>query len=210
MTRRPITAEDLLRFKFVHDPQIAPDGVRVAWVVRTIEGRKYPSHLWVDGRPWTRGAVGDRLPRWSPDGRTIAFVRTAENEETQIWTIAGGGGEALPLTKLPAGKVKEIEWSPDGTRLAFVFHPGAREKEPPVARHITRLRYKEEGTGFVDAERDHIWIADARDGSVRQITRGDWDDGGPAWSPDSRRIAICTAVQSFGRLPHSGSPLRLR
>ena len=187
--RRAITAEDLLRFRFVSDPRISPDGSEVLYVVKWIEGKKYRTQLWIGERPFTSSSGDDAFPRWSSDGKTIAFVRTAE-DDAQIWLIGRAGGEARPVTKLPPGKIKALEWSPDGTRLAFVFHPGAKEKEPPLLRHVTRLRYKEEGAGFLDSERDHIWIVQARDGRTEQITRGDWDDACPAWSPDSRRIAF--------------------
>ncbi len=194
MPKRPITADDLFRFRFASDPQISPDGARVAYVVKSIdvEAKKYRSHLFVDDRPWTHGTVSDSHPRWSPDGKTLAFVRTSEEAEGQLWVLPTSGGDARPLTKLPPGKIKSLDWSPDGTRLAFVFHPGAKPKEAPVTRHITRLRYKEEGTGFLDAERDHVWIAWVRDGRTLQVTKGDFDDATPAWSPDSSFIAFAS------------------
>ncbi len=192
MPKRSITADDLLRFRFASDPQISPDGARAAYVVKSIdvEARKYRSHLFVDDRAWTHGKVADSHPRWSPDGRTLAFVRTSEDAEGQLWILPTSGGDARPLTRLAPGKIKSLEWSPDGTRLAFVFHPGAKPKEAPPTRHITRLRYKEEGTGFLDAERDHVWIAWLRDGKTLQVTKGDFDDATPAWSPDSSFIAF--------------------
>jgi dipeptidyl aminopeptidase/acylaminoacyl peptidase len=208
MDRRPITAQDLDQFRFVSDPRISPDGRRIAYVVRSIDGKEYRSHLFVDDRQFTHGHVVDALPRWSPEGETLAFVRThttgrgddgtnhkdrpsgTASKDTQIWLIPADGGEAAPLTRLPPGRITQIEWAPDGRHLAFVFRPGAQEKEPPVSRHITRLRYKEEGTGFLGSERSHIWVISRRDGKTRQITRGDWDDADPAWSPDSRQLAF--------------------
>jgi dipeptidyl aminopeptidase/acylaminoacyl peptidase len=191
MPRRPITAEDLLAFKFVSDPQMSPDGDRVAYAVKSIDGRKYHSHLWVGDRPFTSGAVSDAMPRWAPDGRRLAFARAIE-DNAQIHLIAADGGESRALTRLPAGKIKALEWSPDGSRLAFVFHPGAKEKEAPVLRHVTRLRYKEEGAGFLDEERDHVWVVWVRDGKTLQVTKGEWDDAMPAWSPDSAFLAFAS------------------
>src|SRR5262245_46305442 len=216
MTRRPITADDLCRFRFVADPRISPDAARVAWVLReSAEDRKsYRSHIWVDRRPFTAGEGADSSPRWSPDGAHLAFVRTlprdrgpsggangeaAGSGRTQIWLLPADGGEARPLTRLPQGAIKSPEWSPDGSRLAFGFHPqppsraegpADRDGQPPIYRRITRLHYKEEDIGFVDGERDHIWVADARTGAARQITRGDWDDMSPAWSPDGRFLVF--------------------
>ncbi len=215
MTRRGITAEDLYRFRFVADPRISPDAARVAWVLRECseDRRSYRSHIWVDRRPYTAGEGSDGMPRWSPDGAHIAFVRTLSRDRgaavgegqggsigrTQIWLLPSDGGEARPLTRLPQGAIKSLEWSPDGSRLAFGFHrqpperaegPADRDGVPPLYRRITRLHYKEEDIGFLDGERDHIWIAVARTGAATQITRGDWDDLSPAWSPDSRFLVF--------------------
>ncbi len=208
MPKRPVRADDLLRFRFVADPQISPDGARVAYAVKSVDTGEpkpidsaaprglaqgkptYRTHLHVDGRPWTHGKVADSLPRWSPDAKSLAFIRSNDDGEAQVWILPGDGGDARPLTKLPPGKIKALEWSPDGTRLALVFHPGAKEKEAPVARHVTRLRYKEEGAGFLDAERDHIHVVWLRDGKTLQITKGDFDDAMPAWSPDSSFLAF--------------------
>lgn len=101
-TRRT-TAEDLYRFQLVSDPQISPDGQHVAFCVQTVEQateKKY-THLWVAGtsgeeppRQFTYGKQVDSRPRWSPDGRTIAFTSNRANEEqAQIYLLPFHGGE---------------------------------------------------------------------------------------------------------------------
>lgn len=192
--RRFITPEDLAFFKFAGDPQISPDGSRILYTVKVVDGERYAQHLWVDEDPFTLGKVVDELPRWSPDGRRIAFVRT-KDEECQVWMMSTSGGEAAPATFLPPGRISAMEWSPDGSRLVIVFHrdedPALRkEKKQPTLRHITRLHYKEEGTGLLDAERDQlhvVWVADRR---TVQLTEGPWDHTTPAWSPDGMWIAF--------------------
>ena len=191
---RFIAPDDLAKFRFPGDPQISPDGRRVLYTVRVIEGEKYYQHLWVDDEPYTLGKVADALPRWSPDGGRIAFARTRD-EETQIWLMSIAGGEPRPVTSLPPGKISALEWSPDGGRIAFVFHrdpaPELRkEKKQPLLRHITRLHYKEDGTGYLDDERDHIHVAWIQERRVVQLTEGDWDDAMLAWSPDGLWIAF--------------------
>ena len=97
--RRPITAEDLFRFRLVSDPQLSPDGARIVYVVKETDQEKnrYFSHLWVvgaregEGRAFTRGEQCDHTPRWSPDGRAIAFLSDRE-EKTQLWQIPVDGG----------------------------------------------------------------------------------------------------------------------
>lgn len=192
--RRFITPEDLANFRFAGDPRISPDGARVLYTLKIVDGEKYSQHLWIDEDQYTLGKVVDAFPRWSPDGRKIAFVRTRD-EESQVWLMSISGGEPAAVTSLPPGRITALEWSPDGTRLAIGFHKDAdpslrREKKQPTLRHITRLHYKEEGSGLLDAERDHlhiVWVADRR---TVQLTQGDWDDAMPDWSPDGLWIAF--------------------
>lgn len=209
-TKRLITAEDLLKIKVVSDPRLSPNGTRVIFVVKVTdsEKNKYWSHLWMadaqggDARQFSFGEVNDSVPRWSPDGKQIAFLRT-KDKQTQIWMIAADGGEGNPLTKLDEGNIGEPKWSLDGKRLAFTFRPtlptftqkARKEREekgkstPP--RHIKRLHYREDGYGWRDC-RQHIWICEAMTGDAKQITDGDEDDFSPVWSPDSQMLAFAS------------------
>src|SRR5574341_1278174 len=164
MAKRPITVDDLFKIKLLGDPQVSPDGKTIAFV-RTetdFEKDKYHSHIWLvpsEGKKpptqFTFGAGRDRAPRWSPDGKWIAFLSNRDDEKKEhLYLISLRGGEALRLTQ-DAPKPSPAVWSPDGTRLAYTAKVatkgsraanGAREGSDVLA--YTRLGYKFDGEGF--------------------------------------------------------------
>ena len=200
--------DDLLRFTWIADPQIAPDGRRVAFthVAVDAEADDYRTAIWVaelDGddapRPLTYGA-GDSQPRWSPDGSLLAFVRKVagqdgKDDQGQIYVLPLVGGEARQVTRLAKG-ASQPAWSPDGKRLAFLSgtNPAKDEPEPlkpknAPGRVITRPVWRFNGAGFLDWEHlDQIWVQDLDGETARQLTTGDHAAGAPRWSSDGRWI----------------------
>jgi dipeptidyl aminopeptidase/acylaminoacyl peptidase len=210
-TKRPITEKDFLKFKWVADPQISPDGRQVAYVLVEVNERedRYDTSLWLvatsgAGTP-RRLTAGprDSGPRWSPDGRTLAFLRASERDPAQIYLLPmGAGGEARQLTDVPRGASPAV-WSPDGRTIAFSSTANAQDLEdkkrggsPPKrsdVRIVTRAVYRADGGGWLDASRPaHIWTVAGAEGAepveAKQITSGKFSEGGISWSPDGTRI----------------------
>jgi acylaminoacyl-peptidase len=226
--KRPVTAEDVFRFRLAGAPSLSPDGARVVYTVKTTDREKnrYVSHLRVvnadgsDDRAFTSGEQSDSAPRWSPDGRWIAFS-SDRGERTQLWRIRADGGEAEKLTALDEGAIGEFHYSPDGRSIAFTYRPKpadqrkdaveARKKDhrstPPMV--IRRLHYRGEGEGYFLEERWHLFLLDLETLAVRALTSGPTDQHDLAWSPDSGRIAFVTNRTADPELTPHHQELRL-
>ncbi|MEA2451614.1 MAG: hypothetical protein QOG04_324 [Actinomycetota bacterium] len=198
--------QDVFRLTGVSDPRISPDTTKVAYVVwHADEGSNtYPSSIWIleDGTPHqlTSGEKSDSQPRWSPDGSKIAFAsnRGDEKAKSQLYVVDAAGGEPKKLTDLK-DDVSNISWSPDGSTIVFCSREpdDAYEEEDERARaprRFTRVRYHLDNVGWTLDRPQHIFTVSS-DGSEepRAITKGDYDDDQPVWSPDGSRIAFAGA-----------------
>src|SRR5450759_2599159 len=201
--KRRFKPDDLYLLKNVSDPQVSPDGRVVVYVVswpdRADDETRFSVYLAaMEGRtPARRFTHGkkDHSPRWSPDGKQLAFV-SDRGEKNQLFVAPMDGGEARQVTRSKWG-VSQPAWSPDGTRIAYSARigewtdvkerKGADKNAPRVVRD---LRYKLDGVGFFDERRVHIFVCNIESGKETQLTRGDYYDDQPAWSPNGRTIAF--------------------
>ncbi len=212
-TPRNITIDDYFQIREVSQPEISPDGQWVAYAVRTrmLKEDKNEQRLWMvsthggDPIPLTAEGVSSSHPRWSPDGKYLAFLSARNNGKTQVWLLSRLGGEAAHLTDIPQG-VDDFEWSPDSTRLVLILRdpkpedleaakdkdkdkPAAKPKTPPPFV-IDRLQFKRDTVGYLDRRRTHLYVFDVASKKSAQITSGDFDDSEPAWSPDGKQLAF--------------------
>jgi dipeptidyl aminopeptidase/acylaminoacyl peptidase len=212
-SRRFITDKDLLKFTWVADPQISPDGSTVAFVKVTVNEKenRYESSLYVvsakggDVRRLTSG-IRDTGPRWSPDGKRIAFVRVpppvqGESGKTpmpQVYVLDMDGGEARAVSDAPRGGGNPV-FSPDGKTIAFTASTGkdpskVNDRETDV-KVMTKAVYRANGNpGWVDTDHHaHLFTVRLSENpsdkpKATQLTDGEFDEGGMAWAPDGRTI----------------------
>ncbi len=198
---RTLTIEDLFRIESVSGAVVSPDGDQVAYVVRTsdLEKNSSASAIWMvpvaggEPRRMTRGDSTAASPRFSPDGRKLSFLATrGEGAKRQVWALDLSGGEAQPITDVKQG-VNAYEWAPDAQRLALMIRDAAPERaegapQPPWV--IDRLQFKRDYAGYLNRLRPHLYVLDLESAEMKQLTRGDYDDSSPTWSPDGTRIAF--------------------
>jgi dipeptidyl aminopeptidase/acylaminoacyl peptidase len=213
-----MTIDDLIGVVRITDPQVSPDGSRVAFVRTTTElksGRRN-ADIWVvpaDGSAPPKELIGgetsETTPRFSPDGRRMAFLSTRDGG-SQVYIADADGGNAKKLTDLVMGVQPPLVFSADGSKVAFVsdVYPECRDaacntqkseeaaKNPVKVRRLTRLLYRH-WDEWRENIRHHVFVADVTGGRPIDVTPGDFDsppaqqeDGAIAFAPDGREIAF--------------------
>ena len=241
-TRRLVNLDDLSAWKEVSDPQVSPDGEWVAYAVTEtdVAGDQHVSDIWMtswDGKTTLRltntPKESENTPRWSPDGRWLAFLssRGDTDDVSQLWLLDRRGGEAARLTDIKEG-VSDFAWSPDGQRLALVIEDGdsvevtdalapsewddprdgapngpppadSAHKRTPPPIVIDRFYFKEDYTGYVRRKRKHIYLFDVASRRLEPLTPGRYDEVNPQWSPDGQYLVF--ASKRIGADPDRGN-----
>lgn len=206
-------AADLYKFSMVTDPIVSPDGRQVIFT-RTyfdIGSDSRMGEIWIgdigakdlNRRLLIGAATRASGIKWSPDGKSIAYVAPfAGKPQVHVMNLAEGIGRPITSAKTAPGG---LEWSPDGKSIAFTAQvnsdpvkvngmPAKPEGATwaPDARVVTTYRYRLNETGYLTPGYRHVFVVPAAGGAARQITKGDFDHvdggGGVTWMPDGQSL----------------------
>jgi dipeptidyl aminopeptidase/acylaminoacyl peptidase len=189
-SHKPLTPETLLGLRHISDLEFSPDGTRIAFVVTEApKGDQRQRHIWLldqatgNARQITYSEKAESSPKWSPDGKYLAFLSNRDANQ-QIYLLSLSAGEAEPITK---GKrnISRFEWSHDGKSIAFIA-PDAKtdveekkEKEKDDARVIDK-----------DDKQPRVWLLDVATRAERALTPANVSVSELAWFPDDASLAI--------------------
>ncbi|HAU21027.1 MAG TPA: peptidase S9 family protein [Erythrobacter sp.] len=203
------TGDDIFGLTVGSDPQISPDGQQIAYVRRTndIMLDRAVASIWLidvaSGAeiPLVAGEGSHGSPRWSPDGKHLAYVSTESGGGAEIhvrWMENGASANITALAESPSS----ISWSPDGKSIAYTARvpgkPASLGKAPAKPEGaewgkplqiIDKVTYRFDGGGYAKAGTTQLFIVSANGGAPRQLTFGDYNNGGALeWSPDGSTI----------------------
>ena len=202
--------KDIFSLQCVTDPQIRPDGHVIAYVRMTYDimtDRPRRSIWLVDAdtgaqTPLATGPGSSSSPRWSPDGKRLAYV-ASDGGHPQLfvrWMQTEQAARITDLTEMPG----DLRWSPDGRFIAFVMMTpdekttlgtapprpeGANWAEPLTV--ITDVKYRADGEGYLKPGYSHAFVVSAEGGFPRQLTFGAFnEEGSLSWTPDGKSVLL--------------------
>ena len=207
MAKRRVTVDEQLSFKRVADAQISPDGSKIIFQMGESfieETQNQRSNLWMvpsgggEPRRVTSSTLSDVKPRWSPDGRYLAFLSDrAHDGQYQVYLLPADGGEAVQLTDTEGpfptqGGVPTIEWSPDGSKLAYIKY------DPETEEEKTRKAEKRDVVEFEQHPKFmRIYVIDVESGEETCVSPDSLQIWDFCWSPDGEHFAAVASDLPF-------------
>ncbi|MCA1577320.1 MAG: S9 family peptidase [Acidobacteria bacterium] len=193
------TPEMQLKLKAVGQPRVSPDGSRVLYTVNeavmAADKSEFVTQIWIatvatkQSTQLTFGEKSSTNPKWSPDGKWIAFLSNRKDNRNNLYRLSMEGGEAEPLTDLKSG-VSNFEWSPDGRHIAYTMSDPKTEDEEKNDKGKNDFRWVDENLKMA-----RLYVVPVQKDAngkrePRKLTTGNYHVGQFDWAPDSSRIAF--------------------
>jgi dipeptidyl aminopeptidase/acylaminoacyl peptidase len=185
-----LTPEASLNLRSISDLQFSPDGSRLAFLVtEPPKGESRARHIWIyekqsgGVRQFTYSAKSESAPRWSPDGKQLAFLSNRD-EDQQVYVMRADGGEASALTKGKRG-VQSFAWSPDGKQISFLAPDAKTEAEEKKEKD-------KDDAHVADKEDKHarLWLLTVATGEAKALTQPNWEIQEAEWHPSGTGLML--------------------
>nr|MBC8555457.1 PD40 domain-containing protein [Candidatus Brocadiales bacterium] len=203
---RTLQPEDLLLFKSISDVQLSPDGKSIAYTVTKMDVKRdrYKTNICIisaqSGEPIPLRFKRDCVyaPRWSPDGKQIAFLSDHDDKHSQLYIMSVEDGNTRKLTSL-GYRAGPAVWSPNSKYIIFsaplintrnLKNKMVNTDWNNIPKVVKRAKYKVDGQCFVLDKINQLFIISIKSGEIKQITHSDQANFMPTWSPDNRRIVV--------------------
>ena len=188
-----------LKVKAVGAPRVSPDGSRIVYTVNdavmTPDRSEFVSQIWMANIATKQNlqlTFGDKTstnPKWSPDGKWLAFVSNRKDNRNNLYRLSIDGGEAEPLTELKTN-VTDFDWSPDGRYIAYTTTDPKTEEEEKNDKGRNDFRWVDENLKMsrlyiIPVEKDTNGKREPRKLITENYNVGDFD-----WSADGSHIAF--------------------
>lgn len=197
----PIEPNDLFKLQYIVSAALSPSGKQIAYVVSHVdsEADKELSAIWLmsvetgETRQLTSGTAVDANPKWSPDGKQIAFMST-RSDKGQLYVIPVDGGEAKQVTTLKQGVGGGPSWSPDSKHLAFTASPIEESRDFSKPYRVTRNVYRFNGMEYLDDVVQSLYVVPVSGGEARRVTTDKCMNAAPHWSPDGKSLLYLASM----------------
>jgi len=187
----PLTPEAAINIHFLSDLQLSPDGTRLAFVVSGApKAEQRAQHIWMydkrtdNVRQFTHSKKSETSPRWSPDGRRLAFLSNRGGDEQQIYLMNSSGGEAAARTK-GKSSVKSFEWSQDGKYIAYIAPDAKTEEDEKKEKDKNDARVADK-----ENKQPRVWLLPVESGDPNAITPAKWEIKELTWMPSGQNLVV--------------------
>lgn len=200
-SKRNLKPSDVYRLQNLSDPQISPDGKWISYTLSSVDSvkNKRNADIWMvswDGKETiqlTHSPDGESQARWTPDGKYLSFVSLRNGlTSSQIWLMDRRGGEAKQLTDLKKGSLTDYAWSPDSKKIVLAIKTPADTSKVKTPKPIVldRFQFKQDVEGYLTKAPVHLYLYDVATNKLDTLTKGEYDETNPKWSPDGSQIAF--------------------